>query len=87
MATSDTKNTRRLTDWIILVFVLIVMGLLVADLSDNVRGEADRHGSTPQGPDSVDIEMHEASNELLGANPATRSSIEPGDGMIEKMVS
>lgn len=36
MAESATKNARRLTDWIILVFVLVVMGLLIADLGSNV---------------------------------------------------
>lgn len=53
MAKSDTKKPGRLIDWIILVFVLVVMSLLVADLSDSVRGEVDRHGSTPHGPESV----------------------------------
>ncbi len=36
MAESDTKNTGRLTDWIILIFVLVVMGLLIVDLGSNV---------------------------------------------------
>jgi hypothetical protein len=45
MATSDTKNPRRLTDWVILIFVLVVMGLLVADLSENVQSETERQSS------------------------------------------
>jgi len=36
MAEKDNTRARRLTDWIILVFVLVVMGLLIADLSSNV---------------------------------------------------
>lgn len=56
MATSDTKKPGRLIGWIILVFVLVVMGLLIADLSDNVRGEADRHGSPSQTPATNEIE-------------------------------
>ncbi len=43
MATSDTKNTGRLIDWIILVFVLIVMGLLIADLGSNVVETSGQH--------------------------------------------
>ena len=54
MAEEDDTRRSRLTDWVILVFVLVVMGLLVADLADNVLGEADRRGSTPQGPAPVD---------------------------------
>ena len=42
MAEGDIQNTRRVTDWIILVFVLVVMGLLIADLGSNLEGELDR---------------------------------------------
>ena len=42
MAESDTQNTGRLTAWIILIFVLVVMGLLIADLGSNIEGELDR---------------------------------------------
>ena len=54
MAESDTQNAGRLTDWIILIFVLVVMGLLITDLGSNVvdTSEGDRqpeggHVATP----------------------------------------
>lgn len=42
MAETDTRKTSRLTDWVILIFVLVVMGLLIADLGSNLEGELDR---------------------------------------------
>ncbi len=36
MAESNTQNALRLTDWLILAFVVVVMGLLIADLGTNV---------------------------------------------------
>ena len=32
----DDPRTRKLTDWIILVFVLVVMGLLITEIGSNV---------------------------------------------------
>jgi hypothetical protein len=55
MAESDTQNTRRLTDWIILIFVLVVMGLLIADLGSNLEGELDR-GNRPDGTTPANAE-------------------------------
>jgi len=43
MAEGDTQNTGRLTNWIILVIVLVVMGLLIADLGSNVMAALDRN--------------------------------------------
>ena len=54
MAESDTQNTGRLTDWIILIFVLVVMGLLIADLGSNVEGELDR-GNRPDGTNAAPV--------------------------------
>jgi hypothetical protein len=36
MAENNTENATRLTDWLILVFVVVVMGLLIVDLGGNV---------------------------------------------------
>jgi hypothetical protein len=52
MAESDTQNTGRLTAWIILIFVLVVMGLLIADLGSNIEGEWDR-GNRPDGANAA----------------------------------
>lgn len=40
-------TTRRLSDWITLIFVLVVTGLLVVGLAKNARDAADHRGSTP----------------------------------------
>ena len=53
MATSDTKNTGRLIDWIILVFVLVVMGLLIVDLAGNVRDTVGIPDSTTDEPEVI----------------------------------
>jgi hypothetical protein len=42
MAEKDNTRASRLTDWIILVFVLVVMGLLVVDLGTNVMSTMER---------------------------------------------
>ena len=42
MAESNSENTGRLTDWIILIFVLVVMSLLIVDLGSNVVGTSER---------------------------------------------
>ena len=49
MAESNPEKPRRLTDWAILVFVLVVMGLLVADLYTNVVETADQGRRTVVG--------------------------------------
>jgi hypothetical protein len=36
MAESNTQNAIRLTDWLILAFVMVVMSLLIVDLGGNV---------------------------------------------------
>lgn len=36
MAESNTQNAIRLTDWLILAFVAVVMSLLIVDLGSNV---------------------------------------------------
>jgi len=36
MAESNTQDAFRLTDWLILAFVVVVMGLLITDLGSNV---------------------------------------------------
>jgi len=45
MAKSKT-TARRLSDWVVLAFVLLVTGLLVAGLVNNVRDAAGHRGST-----------------------------------------
>jgi len=52
MAESNTQNTGRLTAWIILIFVLVVMGLLIADLGSNIEGELDR-SNRPDGTNAA----------------------------------
>ena len=42
MAKDTTENPIRLRDWILLVFVLVVMGLLIADIGGNVQDILDR---------------------------------------------
>ena len=42
MAESNNQNALRLTDWLILAFVVVVMCLLIADLSTNVMDILDR---------------------------------------------
>jgi len=58
MAESDTQDTGRLTAWVILIFVLVVMGLLIADLGSNIESELDRsnrpdvtNAATAESPD------------------------------------
>ena len=58
MAESDTQDTGRLTAWIILIFVLVVMGLLIVDLGSNIESELDRsnrpdvtNAATTESPD------------------------------------
>jgi len=63
MAESDTQNSGRLTDWIILIFVLVVMGLLIADLGSNLEGELDR-GNRPAGTTSANAEYPDSSAHL-----------------------
>ena len=36
MAESNAQSALRLTDWLLLAFVVVVMGLLIGDLSGNV---------------------------------------------------
>ena len=36
MEESNTQNAIRLTDWLVLAFVVVVMGLLITDLGTNV---------------------------------------------------
>ena len=43
MAEGTTKNPIRLRDWIILIFVLVVMGLLITDSCGNVEDILDRN--------------------------------------------
>jgi hypothetical protein len=43
MAKDTTENPIRLRGWIILVFVLVVMGLLIADIGGNVQDILDRN--------------------------------------------
>lgn len=45
MAESKT-TTRRLSDWVILIFVLVVTALLVVGLAKNVRDAAGNKGPT-----------------------------------------
>lgn len=45
MAKDTTENPIRLRDWIILVFVLVVMGPLIADIGGNVHDILDRNRS------------------------------------------
>ena len=53
MEESNTQNAIRLTDWLILAFVVVVMGLLVFDVGSNVieimnrGGESVRVGTNP----------------------------------------
>ena len=42
MAEKDNTRARRLTAWIILVFVLVVMGLLIVDLGTNLMSTMER---------------------------------------------
>jgi len=49
MAESNPQNAFRLTDWLILAFVVVVMGLLVVDLSGNVMDILDRGQEPVQG--------------------------------------
>ena len=43
MAEGTTENATRLRDWIILIFVLVVMGLLITDIGGNVKDIFDRN--------------------------------------------
>ncbi len=40
MAEENDTRTSRLNDWIILIFVVVVMGLVAADVATNVMGIA-----------------------------------------------
>ena len=42
MAESNTQNAFRLTDWLILAFVVVVMSLLIVDLSSNAMDALSR---------------------------------------------
>ena len=42
MAESNTQDAFRLTDWLILAFVVVAMGLLITDLGTNVMDILDR---------------------------------------------
>jgi hypothetical protein len=42
MAESNSRQLIRPTDWLILVFVLVVMGMLIIDLGGNVMETVDR---------------------------------------------
>jgi hypothetical protein len=43
MAEGTTEDAIRLRDWIILIFVLVVMGLLITDIGGNVKDIFDRN--------------------------------------------
>jgi hypothetical protein len=42
MAEGNTQNALRLTDWLILAFVVVVMSLLIVDLGTNVMDTLSR---------------------------------------------
>lgn len=42
MAEGTAENPIRLRDWVILIFVLVVMGLLITDIGGNVKDIIDR---------------------------------------------
>ncbi len=46
MEEKTTHRTTRLTDWLILAFVLVVMGLLLTDIGGNVKDVLDRERPT-----------------------------------------
>ena len=52
MAEKDNTRASRLTDWIILVFVLVVMGLLIVDLGTNVMSTMERDRVPVSGKES-----------------------------------
>jgi hypothetical protein len=63
MAESNTQNAIRLTDWLILAFVVVVMILLIVDLGGNVMDILNRSqqpvrvstapADVPEQPESV----------------------------------
>ncbi len=48
MEESNTQHAIRLTDWLLLAFVVVVMGLLITDLGTNVMDILDRSRESVQ---------------------------------------
>ena len=58
MAETTSENPIRLRDWVILILVLVVMGLLITDMGRNVSDLVDRDNeATTEGSASPDTSL------------------------------
>ena len=70
MAENEQRPPIRLSDWLILIFVLVVMGLLIAEISGNVKDIRDRDRQT----NTVEPELP-GGGKPAPTNPSWRSGV------------